>query len=166
MLLGGARHWLFLGQLCAAIPTLVLWKGADALSICLNAVALLFLAEIDNALYHFGLSASVRVRVERAARLELTEEQSNSINRSSQAHLLLVVLVVLGTVQFGGKMPAGYWTGVLAFPPRIAFLVGGLYTCVVAGVTGTRSPKKVAQETASVIAKCTVGLAAGFFLCF
>ena len=68
MLLGGARHWLFLGQLCAAIPTLVLWKGADALSICLNAVALLFLAEIDNALYHFGLSASVRVRVERARR--------------------------------------------------------------------------------------------------
>ena len=124
----------------------------------------MFLAEIDNALYHFGLSASVRVRVERAARLELTDEQSNSINRSSQAHLLLVVLVVLGTVQFGGKMPAGYWTGVLAFPPRIAFLVGGL--CGVAGVAGTSSPKELAQETASVIAKFTVGLGVGVFLCF
>ena len=99
-----------------------------------------------------------------AARLELTEEQLNSVNRSSQAHLLLVVLVVLGTVQYGGNMPAGYWTGVLAFPPRIAFLVGGL--CGVAGVAGTSSPKELAQETASVIAKFTVGLGVGVFLCF
>ena len=49
-LLSGARHWFFLPALATTMPTLVLWRGSDAMSICMNTVAMMFLAEIDNVL--------------------------------------------------------------------------------------------------------------------
>jgi hypothetical protein len=45
-LLGGMRRWLFLPVLVAAVPFLVLVKGGDALSVCFNTVAILFLTEV------------------------------------------------------------------------------------------------------------------------
>jgi hypothetical protein len=45
-LLGGVRRWVFLPVLVAAVPTLVLVKGGDALSVCFNTIAILFLTEV------------------------------------------------------------------------------------------------------------------------
>ena len=52
----------------ASVPQLVLQQGSNALTICLNAVAILFLADIDNALYLFGLGDDSRARVEQCGR--------------------------------------------------------------------------------------------------
>ena len=46
-LLCGARRYVFLPTLVSTIPTLVLYRGGDALSVCFNAVAVLFLTEIE-----------------------------------------------------------------------------------------------------------------------
>jgi hypothetical protein len=45
-LLGGVRRWVFLPSLVCAVPFLVLIKGGDALSVCFNTIAILFLTEV------------------------------------------------------------------------------------------------------------------------
>jgi hypothetical protein len=45
-LLGGVRRWVFLPMLVDAVPILVLFKGGDALSVCFNTIAILFLTEV------------------------------------------------------------------------------------------------------------------------
>jgi hypothetical protein len=45
-LLGGVRRWVFLPTLVAVVPVLVLVKGGDALSVCFNTIAILFLTEV------------------------------------------------------------------------------------------------------------------------
>jgi hypothetical protein len=45
-LLGSVRRWVFLPTLVLAVPTMVMMKGGDALSICFNTIAILFLTEV------------------------------------------------------------------------------------------------------------------------
>jgi hypothetical protein len=45
-LLGGVRRWLFLPALVVAVPAMVMVKGGDALSVCFNTIAILFLTEV------------------------------------------------------------------------------------------------------------------------
>ncbi len=45
-MLGGVRRWVFLPTLVQAVPTLVHLKGGDALSVCFNTIAILFLTEV------------------------------------------------------------------------------------------------------------------------
>lgn len=45
-LLAALRRWTFLPALVSIVPVLVMVMGGDALSVCLNAVAILFLTEI------------------------------------------------------------------------------------------------------------------------
>jgi hypothetical protein len=45
-LLGSVRRWVFLPILVDALPLLVLFKGGDALSVCFNTIAILFLTEV------------------------------------------------------------------------------------------------------------------------
>lgn len=46
MVTSSIRRWSFLIFLCMTVPTLLMYKGADALSICFNCIAILFLCEI------------------------------------------------------------------------------------------------------------------------
>eukprot|EP01052_Picozoa_sp_SAG31_P024911 SAG31_NODE_2152_length_6315_cov_6.487452_5_plen_126_part_00 len=41
------RRYVFLPALVAAVPTVVVVRGGDALSICFNTVAVLFLSEVE-----------------------------------------------------------------------------------------------------------------------
>ena len=62
----GMRRWVFLPALVANVPMLVIFKGGDALSVCLNTVAILFLCDIDNIFFDLVLGERVRARVENA----------------------------------------------------------------------------------------------------
>lgn len=55
-LLSGLRRWVFLPSMLSSIPALVLTKGGDSLSICLNTVAILFITDFDNMAYGMQLS--------------------------------------------------------------------------------------------------------------
>ena len=115
--LGGIRRWVFLPCLALTIPTLVMFHGGDALSVCFNSIvsrrprpavcqlvrqspgslhalmmlvatqAVLFLCEIDNVAYRFALGERVRSRVETAGRLELTDDEKTALVRTKQLHL-------------------------------------------------------------------------------
>lgn len=47
-----------------SVPSLVIYRGRDCLSICLNAVAILFLLEIDNLWYDYAVIPSIKASFE------------------------------------------------------------------------------------------------------
>ena len=55
---------MFLPGLLLDVPILVLFNGGDALSICFNTVAILFLAEVDNVCFSVMLPERTRARIE------------------------------------------------------------------------------------------------------
>ena len=93
-LLGGMRRWTFLPALVSTAPFLVVLKGGDALSVCFNTVAVLFLCEIDNLLYAILLPERERARVEVEGRMELGESEVVALMHSKAAHVVLVLVVV------------------------------------------------------------------------
>lgn len=89
-LLGGIRHCTFLPALVATVPRLVLYNGGDALNVCLTTVALLFLADVDNAAFAIGLSERIRTRVEEFGRVDLSSTQAKALVQSKAAHVCLI----------------------------------------------------------------------------
>jgi len=85
-LLGGVRRWTFLPMVASAAPVLVVLKGGDALSVCLNTVGVLFLCEIDDITYSMLLSERVRSRAEERGRLVLGDTEALALERSKAAH--------------------------------------------------------------------------------
>jgi hypothetical protein len=52
----------------------------------------MFLLEVDNGAYTFLLAEKTRKRVELRARIELTDEESATLNRSKNWHAACVVI--------------------------------------------------------------------------
>jgi hypothetical protein len=160
---------VFLPTLVVAVPVLVLFKGGDALSVCFNTIAILFLTEvtmwhaetvkcpirkglfsrysvpqIDNAAYAVGLSERVRTRVEEFGRVELRDAEAAALVRSKAVHVVLLVVAV----------PAGVWSANadVAFP--IAFLtfwLGGVAEAVaMPGAGAAEKIKGVGKATGAV----------------
>jgi hypothetical protein len=96
--LNGARRFLFLPTLVMAVPVLVALKGGDALSVCMNTVAVLFLTDVDEAVYAFCLKEAVRSRVAEAGRVQLSRSDDQDLWISKTVHVALIVLCVLGNV--------------------------------------------------------------------
>lgn len=117
IMLGGLRRWCFLPGLIVPLIMIPLAKGGDALNVCFNTVALLFLGEIDNVAYSVGLSERVRARVDVSGRIRLTDDEAQALDKAKTAHIVLIVLTIL----IGVSLPT--WEGVfLGFP---AFCIGG-----------------------------------------
>ena len=62
------RRYGVLTFVSGAVMQLAIFRGADSLSVCLNAVAVLFLLEIDEMLYAHGTSGAFRLTSEEHAR--------------------------------------------------------------------------------------------------
>ena len=135
-LLGGMRRWTFLPALVLTAPILVLWKGGDALSVCFNTVAVLFLCEIDNLLYAILLPERERARVEVEGRVELSESEAVALMRSKAAHVLLLVIVV----------PCAVLSGILE-TTWLAFWVAGVTEAVLGSASAGEACKEVGKTT-------------------
>ena len=144
-LLGGIRRWTFLPTLVAAAPILVLYKGGDALSVCFNTVAALFLCEIDNLLYAILLPERERARVEVEGRVELGESEAVALMRSKALHVVLVVVVVPCAVVGGAEW---FWL------PALAFWVAG----VTEAVMGSASVGEACKEAGKTTGRWLLGL--------
>ena len=147
-----ARRWFFLPSLVLSVPTLVLFKGGDALNVCLNTVAILFLCDIDNMAFDLVLGERVRARVEDAGRVELQQAEAEALARTKTIHVVLLVLAVLAVVWSGGD----FWSNVLL--PFFAFAFGGL--CEPFAVRAT--PSEGARRVGKVLGACVPGCG-GFF---
>ena len=121
------RRWVFLSALTVGAPVLVCFRGGDALSVCFNTIAILFMVrartaiaaalpaaaasepaplcrqcEIDNLCYHFGLAERRRARVEDAGRVELSHEEAAAMARTKEVHVVIVVVTILAAVKISG----------------------------------------------------------------
>ena len=97
------RRWCFLSALVAAVPVLVTFLGGDSLSVCFNTIAIIFMCEIDNLCYHYGLPERTRSRVEDAGRVDLDDAEAEGMARSKDGHIFTIVGTVLAAVWWAGK---------------------------------------------------------------
>jgi hypothetical protein len=130
------RRWVFLPTLVADVPMLVLLKGGDALSVCLNTIAILFMCDIDNIFFDLALGERVRARVEDAGRVELDDAEASALARTKAVHVALIVLAVLGAVWSGNV-----WVAIGL--PFLAFLLGGVAEAFVPGASAAQTCNRV-----------------------
>ena len=62
LMLTSVRFYIFLPILCCTVPYLVWSTGSDALSICMNTVAVGFLVDLDNMVFDSGLEETTKQR--------------------------------------------------------------------------------------------------------
>jgi Zn ribbon nucleic-acid-binding protein len=149
-LLNGMRRWVFLPALTTTIPLLVFMQGADALSVCLNTVAVCFLCDIDTVIYVL-LPRRFKLRMEEAGRVMLSNEEADAMSRSRVVHVCAIVCMTLATVAYRFKS-----TPVTFLMPALAFFIGGVSEGLEA------SAAQVACHAAKVFAYCLLGLVAWF----
>jgi hypothetical protein len=142
---GGCTN--LLGVLGVLVAALVLSKGGDALSVCFNTVAVLFLCEIDNLVYAIGMGEKLRARVETDGRVELGEGEANALMLSKLQHVCVLVLAVPCGVWVGGN-GGNYSVSVVGrYLPIFAFWLAGAMEAIADADGAARACKKVAKVT-------------------
>ena len=97
-------------------------RGADALNISLNTVAILFICELDDILYQLGLPERLKTRIDAEGRVALNDEEAGALFSMKAAHVVAVVVSVLALVSsLGTGQLSTEW---LLFPNPL-FLVAG-----------------------------------------
>jgi hypothetical protein len=89
------RRRVFILLVVMAATILVLFHGGDALSVCMNTVAILFIFEVDNAMFAVGTAERVRARVEAAGRVEIGDDEAAELARKKWLHVVGVTATVL-----------------------------------------------------------------------
>jgi hypothetical protein len=121
-LLSFMRRWSFLPGLVGVGVGMTGMVASDVTSICFNTIAILFLAEVDDVAYKFGLNEKVRARVEKNGRIMLTEEEESKLKLLRVCHLPLVTIftfLILKSLGTGSPM------GVILLP-HLCFFVSGV----------------------------------------
>ena len=144
------RRWVFLPSLVVDVPMIVLNKGGDALSVCLNTVAILFLCDIDNIFFDLVLGERVRARVEDAGHVELVDVEASALSRTKAVHVALLVLAVLGGVWSDNVWVAAF------FLTSLAFLLGGVAEAFVSGASAAETAKPVSYTHLTLPTICSV----------
>ena len=129
--------------------------AGDALRVCFNTVAILFLMDIDNQTFDFALPEAVRSLVEESGHVELSDAQAAGLARTKPIHIFLIVAAVLGAVAVGAY-------GVHAAAFIFSFLAFGLAGATEAFGAG-RSGAEVCKEIAKTAGAALLGMV-GFFV--
>ena len=124
--------------------------AGDALSVCFNTVAVLFLLEVDNITFDAALSERLRSVVEEMGHVELSEAQTATLARTKPVHIVLIVATVLGAVAIGGSSGDAGWQAGFSFP-FLAFGLGDAVEVFDGGRSGAEVCKKVTKTTLAML---------------
>ena len=102
-----SRQFVLLPNLAMLTPALIFNKGGDALGICFNAVAILFLLQIDNQLYEYAMPEEMREEVERKGRLELNASAKRILSWSKLYTFTGLVALTNVAIQFKWNITHG-----------------------------------------------------------
>ena len=92
------RWFIFLPNLCMTVPALVWTQGGDALSICMNTVAVTFLVDLDNIVYDMAFEESTKQKyIEDGAGLTLRKKDETWIVYAKEVHGIGAVLLMVAT---------------------------------------------------------------------
>jgi hypothetical protein len=151
-LLNGVRRWVFLPNLLVDIAPLIWIQGADALSVCFNTVAVLFLCEIDTVIYA-GLPRRFKARMESVGRVVLSDEEADGVVKSQAVHVCAFVCMLLLTVTTRlGSVP------LMMLIPTMAFFIGGAFE----GFQNAASPAQGLCSAAKAFGLSLLGLITWF----
>jgi hypothetical protein len=92
------RRFAFLPAMLNSVATLVIMRGGDALSVCFNTVAIIFLVEIDNISYHVGLGELQKARVESVGRVVLSDAEAKNLAWLKVMYVPITFVCVLTSV--------------------------------------------------------------------
>jgi hypothetical protein len=92
------RQYAVLPVLIMAIPMLVVVQGSSGVSICLNSVGVLFVLEMDNLAYQFGIQEQDREVMEAEGAIFMNSSVHASLTRMKNFHLFSVPLGIIATL--------------------------------------------------------------------
>jgi len=82
---------------CAVVVVLMISRfGGDTVSIMLNTLAALFMLELDNLAFDYGLTAGLKSKIEGAFIVELGPTQSKLLQWSRRWHVITLTIFLLG----------------------------------------------------------------------
>ncbi len=105
------RLFVFLPNIVSSIVGLILAEGGNIKEICLNTVAVLFLVEIDNLAFNFGLGEESRMEAEQHCRVSIGAQDSRSIDVIKALCIITIPLAILVLVH-----QPDYWDAALYAP--------------------------------------------------
>jgi hypothetical protein len=92
------RRYAVLPVLIMSVPMLVVVQGSSGVSICLNSVGVLFVLEMDNLAYEYGIHEKNREIMEEEGTIHLNERVHESLIRMKNSHLISVPLGIVATL--------------------------------------------------------------------
>ena len=106
--LGGVRCRVFVPGLMCTVADLVAIGGGDALSVCLNSIAVLFLFAVDTIAFTHLLNEKLRARVLECGRVELTDENAEELRAMTRAFGPLAAFGLLVSIWVAGDQGNSY----------------------------------------------------------
>ena len=96
--LGILRQYVFLPILVQSVSSLVVTQGGDAINVCLNAVAVLFIAELDNAMFEHGIDYSLKEEVQDKGKVPVGPNEANALEILRVYYQLSIPACIIATV--------------------------------------------------------------------
>jgi hypothetical protein len=93
--IGEVRTYGVVFNLIYLIPFLVIHRGADAFSMCMNTVAVIFILEIDNVMYAHGLSPKRIEEFESYHHSPILEKHHALLERQKKLYFIVIPAFVL-----------------------------------------------------------------------
>eukprot|EP01052_Picozoa_sp_SAG31_P023677 SAG31_NODE_1967_length_6785_cov_7.007329_7_plen_508_part_00 len=118
--LGRVRAHTFLSIVMFAMPMVVLSQGGNAMKTCFNTVAILFLTEVDNLSYKFGLGERARERVDAVGHVILSDEDAKMLTRTKKLCIVLTIFVIFGGVLFQSVPASLMWSQFAALSYKLS----------------------------------------------
>ena len=118
-----ARYYIMLPNVIVSVVMLVLSDGGRVKEVCLNTVAVLFLLEVDNLAFLYGLGERTRMEAEEKTGARVTDEAIQTINTAKIVCVLAIPAVVLAG-------PWGAWV-VTDFPGTLGVMISPLPSMIV-----------------------------------
>ena len=146
-----------LSNLFLTFPELIAYRGFDALNVCMNTVAVIFILEVDNLLYSQLLSEAVRSQFEEKNQVVLTDKDAFW----SDLHKVVSMVLTCGSVIFEifayrgnlgiemGTIAAGRYTG--RYDRFMIMAISSIWAAVGVGLPEMRVKKYPPSLTALVL---------------
>eukprot|EP01048_Picozoa_sp_COSAG05_P000126 COSAG05_NODE_3_length_51333_cov_129.132080_26_plen_509_part_00 len=121
------RQYSFLPNVVHIVAMLIMHRGSDAISICFNALAVLFLLDIDTALFQFWIPERIREEMEEFGMPTLRDIDASYLASVKRSHTVLVAFWVTAAVKLAGSNGGQPMAQGLT---NLAFFFGGIYEAV------------------------------------
>jgi len=92
------RHYAILPVLIMSVPMLIVVQGSGGVSICMNSISVLFVLEMDNLAYQYGIPEDARELMEEEGTVELNEHAKSWLTYTKHAHFLSVPIGIIATL--------------------------------------------------------------------